>query len=96
MDQEAKCVDSTLNINDQLCGLNDKPRRAAYFSNQQHKAKCLHKYIEIDNHSVTDLKDKTFTHFNFKKTNARRLKYAYSGCTCCRFTQYERSQLRIR
>ena len=54
----------------------------------QHKIKALSAYYLIDLRFDTNEKDKTLTHFNFKKTNGHKKKYSCGGyggkCSMCR------------
>lgn len=61
--------------------------RESYTKNRDHKAKQKIKYYLCDYRFDTNLKDKSLTHFNFKKTTGRKYKYSCGGyggrCSMC-------------
>lgn len=79
-------------MNDELCPW-DKPRRTTYLRHRKHKSVCLTNYSLYDYHFGTDPKNKAYTHFNFKKTNAKKYKYScwgYGGtCYSCGFSSFK-------
>ena len=76
---------------EELANWSRKPIRYSYQKNKQHKINSLHAYYLIDLHSHTSLMQnkvkQTLTKFNFKKTNAHKMKYSCGGyggkCTMC-------------
>lgn len=81
-------VQEVVNVNDNICNWDQKIKRESYNANRDHKAKCLKKYTLLDYCFNTSEKEECFTHFNFKKTNARKKKYSCSGyggkCSQCK------------
>lgn len=65
-------------MNDELCSW-DKPRCTTYLRHRKHKSVCLTNYTLYDYQFSTNPKNKTYTHFNFKKTNAKKYKYSCDG-----------------
>lgn len=83
-------VGEVVNMNDNICNWDQKIKRKSYNANRDHKAKCLKKYSVFDYYCMTNEKDVCYTHFNFKKTNARKKKYSCGGyggkCAGCKAT----------
>ena len=86
-------VREVVNVNDNICNWDQKIKRMSYNTNRDHKAKCLNKYRVFDYYFNTNEKEKCFSHFNFKKTNARKKKFSCGGyggkCAGCKSTYNE-------